>query len=204
MSEVMTKLSVEDIQYAIWRSLGGGSTECIPNVSFGFFKSKSMESDLLYITPYRYLHEFEIKRSWSDFLADFKKPVFHSDVRIMHLTFVLPVALAGDGLRVWCEENYKSFRRSFDIWFYDEEAKVYRPNVFTNGKFCSRTYLTEDMENYINHRDADLPYRRRLFAEELSELYRLCMVRYWNRYRRTNSSDNFVGGLASPSDEGVK
>ena len=186
MSDLLTKRSVADIQHLIWLSLGGGSRECIPNVSYGFFKEKGMEADLVYITPYGYLHEFEIKRSKSDFLADFKKPVFHSDVRIQHLTFVLPEALAGEWLKRWCADHYKEFRRSFNFWFYTEEGMLKRPNYYGVDPKCKYTreyYFTDEMVREIDENDRDLPYRRRLFAEERSELYRLCMIRYWNNPR---------------------
>lgn len=184
MSDLLTKRTVEDIQNLIWCSLGRGSTECIPNVSFGFFKEKGMEADLLYITPYGYLHEFEIKRSKSDFLADFRKPVFHSDVRIQKLTFVLPDAISGEWLKQWCADHYKEFKRSFDFWFYPEDGMPFKPNCLADGKYSRYYYLTPEMVKYIDEHDRDLPYRRRLFAEEMSELYRLCMVRYWNNPRK--------------------
>lgn len=188
MSALLTKLSVDDIQYAIWKSLGGGNTECIPNVSFGFFKDKGIECDLLYITPYNYLHEFEIKRSWSDFVADFKKNNFHSDLRLMRLTFVLPVAVAGEKLKTWCDENWTTFKRSFDFWFYDEYARLYRPNVFVSLDYSSNTYIDEKRRDAINAKDPLVIYRRKIFAEERSELYRLCMVRYWNRRKLPNDN----------------
>ena len=208
MSDLLTKRSVADIQHLIWLSLGGGSTECIPNVSYGFFKEKGMEADLVYITPYGYLHEFEIKRSKSDFLADFKKPVFHGDVRIQKLTFVLPEALAGEWLKQWCADHYKEFRRSFDFWFYPEEGMLKRPNYYGVDPKCKYTreyYFTDEMVREIDENDRDLPYRRRLFAEERSELYRLCMIRYWNNPRKvevkTAPKEPEIG-LLENADEG--
>ena len=210
MSDLLTKRSVADIQNLIWLSLGGGSKECIPNVSYGFFKEKGMEADLVYITPYGYLHEFEIKRSKSDFLADFKKPVFHSDVRIQHLTFVLPEALAGEWLKQWCADHYKEFRRSFDFWFYPEEGMLKRPNYYGVDPKCKYTreyYFTDEMVREIDENDRDLPYRRRLFAEERSELYRLCMIRYWNNPRKvevkTEPKEQEIG-LLENADEGKR
>lgn len=193
MSDLLTKRSVADIQHLIWLSLGGGSKECIPNVSFGFFKDKGMEADLIYITPYGYLHEFEIKRSKVDFLSDFKKKVFHSDIRIKHLTFVLPDEMAGEWLKQWCADHYKEFRRSFDFWFYSEEGMIRRPNFYGDDPECKYTreyYFTDEMVREIDENDRDFPYRRRIFAEERSELYRLCMIKYWNKPRHRATANN--------------
>lgn len=181
MSGVITNLSVSQIQQGIVRAVGGQGVTAIPNVSFGFFTRKGIECDLLVEYDYGKLHEFEIKRSWSDFLADFKKPNFHNDERLMKLTFVLPKALAGEKLKAWCAENYKTFRRTFDFWFYDEYARVFKPNMFDNGgKFSRDYYLTPEMRDDINSRDPVLMFRRGMFAEERANLFRLGCIRLWS------------------------
>ena len=50
----------------------------IPNISFGF---NIHECDLLIVNPNRFLYEVEIKTSFSDFKADFKKIHQHADRR---------------------------------------------------------------------------------------------------------------------------
>lgn len=181
MSDLLTKLSVTQIQRGIVRSLGGSRVEAVPNVSWGFFREKGIECDLLVLSGANNLHEYEIKRSWGDFLADFKKTNFHNDLRLKKLTFVLPLCLAGEKLKKWCADNYQTFKRTFDFWFYDEYAQMYRPNLFPVGsKYTTEYYLTEEMLWYINMHDPLNGLRRSLFLEERYQLCRLACIRLWS------------------------
>ena len=79
-----TTLSVDKIQRLIVEYEGGARTSIfVPNVSWGYFKSH--EADLLRISKQGYLTEYEIKRSWSDFLADFKKDGTHFEGKVAPL-----------------------------------------------------------------------------------------------------------------------
>ena len=189
-STLATKWSVAEIQRAIVQSTG--VDESIPNVSFGFFKR--MECDLVQVSDAGYLHEFEIKRSWEDFMADFKKAHFHDDIRIMRLTFVLPAEFAGEKLKKWCAAHYKEFKRSFDFMFYLEDGPTcsfpqakwvhvsdYRSALQLPEQFRTETYITPEMAREIHRNDKDAPYRRKLFLEEIVKLYRLGVVRLWHR-----------------------
>lgn len=185
-----TKWSVAEIQRAL--VLHTRVDAAIPNVSFGFFKN--IECDLVQVTEAGYLREFEIKRSWDDFMADFRKVCFHDDVRIMRLTFVLPEAFAGEKLKKWCAEHYKEFKRPFDFLFYLEDDTVcsfpqatwvsvnsHRSALQLPERFRTETYITPEMAGEIHRNDKDAPYRRKLFLEELAKLYRLGVVRLWHR-----------------------
>ena len=185
-----TRWSVAEIQKAL--VFHTHVDETVPNVSFGFFKR--MECDLVQVTDAGYLREFEIKRSWDDFMADFRKAHFHDDVRIMRLTFVLPAAFAGEKLKKWCAEHYKEFKRAFDFMFYLEDGPVcsfpqatwvptdgYRSALQLPERFRTETYITPEMAGEIHRNDKDAPYRRKLFLEELVKFYRLGVVRLWHR-----------------------
>lgn len=191
---IATRWSVPEIQNAIVRHTK--NYDSIPNVSFGFFKH--IECDLVQVSGAGYIHEFEIKRSWSDFLADFKKSHFHDDLRISQLTFVLPEALGNDRLNLFCQNNYREFKRYFDFMFYTESGDlcsitksvptivsdcrvVYRPEK----KFRTETYISPEMEEVIRSNDIDAPHRRHLFVEELAKLYRLGTIRFWYRQNST-------------------
>ena len=185
---VETRWSVAEIQAAVVRHTGNSAA--IPNVSFGFFDG--MECDLVSVTGDAYIHEFEIKRSWGDFLADFRKAHFHDDVRIWRLTYVLPAAFAGERLRKFCEERYRTFKREFDFRFYrEDECAIVNPVYIQTGDHRSRldypeeyrtsTYLTDEMMDVVKANDIARPYRRRLFTEELARLYRLGVIRLWHR-----------------------
>jgi hypothetical protein len=189
MSGLLTNFSVRDIQQAI-RATKDPSVVCIRNVAWGFFKN--IEVDFLTESSAGYLCDYEIKRSKEDFLADFKKKHFHDDIRLMHLVYVLPDALANDWLKNWCAENYKNFRRSFDFKFYnstgdicniheDFEWKIivdpyyHREKVY--NKFHTSNYLTPEMTADIISRDQLYDYRRKLFVEEKVQLYRLAIIK---------------------------
>lgn len=175
-SKLLTECSVADIQFAIVCH-EGLERVAIPNVSFGFFTG--MECDLIMESSSGLLHEYEIKRSKEDFLADFKKRHFHDDLRIAYLTFVLPVAMAGDWLKKFCEDNYKTFRRRFDFMFYADDICC--------GKRCasittisSRDFITDAMLTEIDANDKERCYRRKPFLEERCQLYRLGCIRMWH------------------------
>lgn len=75
-----TTLSIEQIETAIVGFPGSPyymrKNIVIPNVDWGFLNH---EADLLILTKANYLVEIEIKRSWIDFMADFKKKHTHND-----------------------------------------------------------------------------------------------------------------------------
>lgn len=189
-STLETKWSVRDIQRAIVRHTR--NDESIPNVSFGFFKN--IECDLVQVSGSAYLHEYEIKRSWGDFIADFRKSHFHDDIRIYRLTFVLPESFAGDRLKKFCTDNYQKFERAFDFMFYLEGGDIcematatlhpidqYRSTYLQEERFRTETYITDEMMKAIRRNDRAAPYRRHLFVEELAKLYRLGVIRLWHR-----------------------
>ncbi len=197
-NRIETKWSVRDIQRAIVRYTG--NDESIPNVSFGFFGR--MECDLVQLSDSNRIHEFEIKRSWGDFLADFKKRHFHDDVRICRLTFVLPESFAGDRLRRFCAEHYQEFEREFDFLFYVEhgavchitdrhwEEKGYNGSHFVpEERYRTDTYITTDMLKVIRANDRAAQFRRGLFLEERAKLYRLGTIRLWHRHNETETEN---------------
>lgn len=206
-SDLETKWSVRDIQRAIVSHTG--NDESIPNVSFGFFRN--IECDLVQVSGAAYLHEFEIKRSWGDFLADFKKRHFHDDVRINQLTFVLPESFAGDRLKKFCADNYQKFEREFDFMFYLEGGDRceivkgswepvgnWRSEYRVEERFRTETYITDEMVKTIRRNDRAAPYRRHLFVEELARLYRLGVIRLWRRREAGQAEE----GETAPTQQG--
>lgn len=88
-----TKLSVDEIELAIRNSgmFNKRQDIFVPNISWGLLNH---EADLVVITKSGYLSEIEIKRSWSDFLADFKKGHGHKDERVYKLYYAVPESIA--------------------------------------------------------------------------------------------------------------
>ena len=198
-----TKWSVRDIQRAIVSYTHNDNS--IPNVSWGFFGR--MECDLVQLTDSDRIYEFEIKRSWPDFMADFKKVRFHDDVRICQLTFVLPESFAGDRLKKFCADHYAEFKREFDFLFYAEGGDrcgivqgqwvmtdSWRQQYMFPEQFRTGTYITAEMLETIRKNDVAAPYRRRLFTEELAKLYRLGVIRLWHWPQEEGGPDEKAKG----------
>lgn len=188
---LLTKFSVYEIQDAIRNSLAYRRV-CLRNVAWGFFKN--IEVDFLTESDVGYLTDWEIKRSREDFLADFKKKHFHDDIRIKNLIYVLPDVMAGDWLRGWCEENYKTFKRHFTFRFYTsdgdvcrlhDEFKIETQNMGGYGykrirqptKYHASMYINDDMMVDIIANDRLYDYHRPLFLEEKVKLYRLAIIK---------------------------
>ena len=69
------------------------------------------------------------------------------------------------------------------------------------SEMSTKSYAMETRDA-IKAKDPLLMYRRKIFAEERSELYRLCMVRYWNRH---NSPHDNAGCIIPFDDkEGIE
>ena len=73
MSKLDTNLSVHEIEEAIILRCTNGirSNIIVPNVSWGM--GIEYEADLIVLSKQGYATEYEIKRSYSDFVADFAK-----------------------------------------------------------------------------------------------------------------------------------
>lgn len=81
-----TKKTVEEIQDALIEQFGNYKTDIIvPNVYYGLF---DYEADLIIMTKSGYATEFEIKRSFSDFMNDFKKINVHI-IPLLYIGFIM-------------------------------------------------------------------------------------------------------------------
>lgn len=157
-----TKLSVKQIEDAIVRTFCDTREDIIiPNLSWGLLP---YEIDLAVIKPSGYMTEYEIKRSYSDLVADFKKAIYHNDERVRCFHYVLPVGIKDKALALFDEhkqdESYKAVFRFRDpsCLFYDERAM-----------FVGQT----SWDNLLagNH--------RKLYLEEQLTVARLVSIRYW-------------------------
>lgn len=90
----------------------------VPNVSWGFLDH---EADLLVMSKARLLTEIEIKRSWSDFIADFKKAHDHSHPLIARCYYAVPSSI---GQRVF---DYL-YNGEYDAKYWYSKSRV---NSFT-------------------------------------------------------------------------
>ena len=161
MRKMDTKLSIEQIHVALRNSvLWNKRTDImIPNLSWAMLP---YEADFVVINRSGYMTEIEIKRSWEDFKADFKKGHKHDDERVYKFAYCVPQCIA---------EKVVSFLRDKYQGIPDWEI----PGVL---------YYTEDMEigftKLRNMENFTAKRRRRLFLEEQLTVARLGQLRYWN------------------------
>lgn len=93
-----TKLSIHEIELAIAQVFGIRNNIIVPNVSWGFFATH--EADLVIINKTGYMTEVEIKRSWQDFLNDFKKHTTHDEGKVMWKYFAPPSKSVRKGVAI--------------------------------------------------------------------------------------------------------
>jgi hypothetical protein len=114
----------------------------VPNCSWGFLNH---EADLLIMSKSGYLTEVEIKRSWSDFKADFQKNHTHNDKHIAHLYYAVPVSIG--------EKVFK--------WLYDGEYKVEdRWLTYCKSKVNGYTENNPNKCGLILYADCDVAHPR--------------------------------------------
>ena len=153
---VCTELTVKDIQALLAEYFGIRNNIIVPNVSWGLL---DYEADLLVMNKTGYVTEIEIKRSWSDFLADFKKDEnAHKSEIIYQFWYCVP-----DGLYKDCIEKLKEvYPDSLD-----------RPNVISYSD-----------SGVLNFHGKSASYcrgkHRKMFLEEQLKLARLGAMRYWS------------------------
>ena len=159
-----TKLSVQEIEDSLLLYFGGKRNNLVvPNVSWGLLP---YEADLLVMNKSGYLTEFEIKRSFSDFMADFKKDEkAHNAPIIYKFYYVVPLNILDKVLAVLKEKAEADKQEMPAVISYDEKARL----KLQEGN----------------------PYRfnaRKLFLEERLQLARLGTMRYWSLREKMNKN----------------
>lgn len=153
---LLTKRTVKEIEDLI---VGNDIREnlYVPNVSWGFFVEH--EADLVKVSRSGFLTEYEIKRSWSDFVADFKKRSYHSDDRISEFYYVVPKVMAQAASK-----------------FIDESSmRLYGPGIY---------YFSEESGWLSLQRKCNRPKGTKMYVEDMYEIARLGTLRYWSLRRK--------------------
>ena len=168
-----TRLTIEQILIGLRNSglWNIRSDIMIPNLSYGLLP---YEADFVVISKAGYLTEVEIKRSWQDFKADFKKEHKHDADQVYYFYYCVPESIVdkvvdyfktqyGSG---WCPALLK----------FTEKGQVSRVLVKdeTSGRY--RSVGTQYNEGY----------HRKLFLEEQLTVARLGQLRYWSLLEKTN------------------
>lgn len=178
MSKADTKMTIEEIE-AVLACYPFSPFYCrthlvVPNVSWGFLNH---EADLLVMTKARLLTEVEIKRSWSDFLADFKKDHDHSHPLIARFYYAVPSSIG---------------KRVFDYLYsgiYDAKHPYSRSSVEAYTMNNPRGYglIVYDIGNdgYLINKccitvGSKLLNNNPITKEQEHDLLRLLGLRVWN------------------------
>lgn len=146
-----TKLTIEEIEIALAESRDFSYLKNL--MVFNVYGLSELlpiqhECDVLVMTKAGYLSEIEIKRSWTDFLADFKKEHHHDSEYIKKFYYCVPLSIVDKVAEYLSANNEKC-----GIITYDESGYI-RVYWATNG----------------------IPYPKKLFLEQQLELARLgCM-----------------------------
>ena len=148
----------------------------VPNVSWGLLNH---EADLLALSRSGYLTEIEIKRSWEDFKADFKKSHTHDSPFINRLYYAVPESIGEKVFNFLYEGKYQGGK-----WLH-----------YTRSKVTGYTENNPHMCGLILYADCDLSHpmgnvginvlAKKMNGKELSiydqlSLLRLGNMRVWN------------------------
>ena len=157
-----TKLTIREIEEVLVSYWGGPQNVlCVPNVYIANIAGKDYdyEADLLMITKAGFCIEFEIKRSYSDLMAEAKKDkCTHKAPFISSFYYVLPHAIK-DKAREFFETTGTEHH---GLVYYTEEKKIF----FTGGNVSTKG-------------------RRKMTVEEMYKVARLGTLRYWNLRNKT-------------------
>lgn len=85
-----TNLSVNQIEVGLAHYFNYRNNIIVPNVSWGLLP---YEADLLVLNKSGYVTEVEIKRSWADFLADFRKEHKHNTHIVSWRYYAVPAVI---------------------------------------------------------------------------------------------------------------
>ncbi len=156
-----TKLSIHEIELAIAQVFGIRNNIIVPNVSWGFFATH--EADLVIINKTGYMTEVEIKRSWQDFLNDFKKHTTHDEGKVMWKYFAPPQSLCEKAWQYLCDNGH----RDWGVIPYTESGGAW-VQYYPDNK---------------GHSDCS----KKLFLEEKLAIARLGCMRIWSLKEKLNN-----------------
>ncbi len=158
-----TTLTIDQIELAVAEVFGIRNNIIVPNVSWGFFATH--EADLVIINKSGYMTEVEIKRSWQDFLNDFKKHTTHDEGKVMWKYFAVPECLAE---KIW-QYLRDNGHRDWGVIQYLENG-----NAWVKYQPGNRNITTKS---------------NRLFLEEQLAIARLGSMRIWKLKEKLTKSN---------------
>lgn len=153
-----TPCTITQIEYGLAMYFNYRNNIIVPKVSWGMLNH---EADMLILNKTGYLTEIEIKRSWADFLADFRKDHQHQDEQISWRYYAVPESIV-DKVKEKLQET-----DPHGIW----GILAYVPSP--DGSDCY-PYLVRYPSNIKEHH----PFKK-LSTESQLKLARLGAMRTW-------------------------
>lgn len=153
----------------------------VPNCDWGFLNH---EADLLVLNKTKRLVEIEIKRTWSDFMADFKKSHTHYDPKLSYFYYAVPLSI-GERVFHWLYEGDYKCRPGF---LYYERSEVTAYTVHNPNK-CGLIIYADPQESTARGKrvgscclnvGATRMNDYQLSTDEELKLLRLLGMRVWN------------------------
>lgn len=144
----------------------------ILNVSWGFFATH--EADIVIMdNASKYITELEVKRSWADFKADFRKTTTHIEGKVEYLYYVVPESL---GDRVLSFLNGHDWGRDWWRLHFPDTAPV---GVITYPEKGGRVKVLKNAPSLAMFKECNRK-QHKLFLEEENQLLRLGTLRFWS------------------------
>lgn len=153
----------------------------VPNCDWGFLNH---EADLLVMNKTKRLVEIEIKRTWSDFMADFKKSHTHDDPKLSRFYYAVPMSI-GERVFHWLYEGTYKCEPGF-IYYERSEVTAYTEH---NPNRCGLIIYADPEESRVRGNrvgscslnvPAQLMHDYQLTTDEELKLLRLLGMRVWN------------------------
>ncbi len=166
-----TNLTITQIEVGLAKYFDSRKNIIVPKVSWGLLFH---EADLLILSKNGYLTEVEIKRSWSDFLADFRKRHNHDDPKVSWHYYAVPESILEKCKAKLAELDQ---RRKWGLISYTEYDGMCIPKIIRHPS------------NH-NHHSADKKY----YVEEQVQHARLGAMRVWNLKQKLSEHERYSSG----------
>lgn len=180
-----TKMTIEQIETVLacysWSPFYIRQNIVIPNVSWGYLNH---EADLLVVTKEKHLIEVEIKRSFQDFLADFKKSHLHQDEKLFKMYYAVPISIAEKVFNFLYDGEYKQEKE----WLYYGNSVVHSYKECNTNKAGLIVYGSNEETMCYTSKDigsaginvyAQNLGKYKVSKEEEMKLLRLLGLRVW-------------------------
>lgn len=169
-----TNRSISEIENDIAQYFGVRENIIVPNVSWGFFKTH--EADMVVISKAGYLTEIEIKRSWSDFLADFKKNTNHYEGKVDKLYYCVPDCIYDKVLyHLTHDVDWHKYGFKREVGQIPCEKIPCGIITFKDNGCLEIRNVAREISYYFNMNHNDY----KLYVEEMLAIARLGTMRYW-------------------------